>query len=98
MAIARDEARKLAAEGAKLGINVIGGKLMKDGDRYTVNKIDVTALLEELVSHNILLLVNEVEDADGTEVKTCITCGDEYTQDTCPRCANVRSRLRGEGS
>ncbi|MEM7032924.1 MAG: hypothetical protein AAF629_25465 [Chloroflexota bacterium] len=96
MTISRDDARKLAAEGSKLGITVIGGNLYKEGDHYSVNKIDITALLEELVGQNIVLVVSGVEDDAETEVKTCMTCGNEYTQDACPRCANVRSRLRGE--
>lgn len=96
MTISRDAARKLAAEGSKLGVTVLGGTLQKEGERYTINKVDISALLEALLSQNVLLLVDDVEAATEAEVKVCITCGSEYTEEVCPRCANVRSRLRGE--
>lgn len=96
MAISRETARKLAGAGSKFGVTVLGGTLKKEGERYTINKVDVSALLEALVSQNVLLLIDDVEEETEEETKVCMTCGNEYIEDECPRCANVRSRLRGE--
>jgi len=98
MTIARKAARKLSAEASKSGATVIGGQLIKEGDRYIINKIDVTALLESLLSQNVLLFVGAVANEAEEQTKTCLTCGDEYTGHECPRCANVRSRLRGQNN
>ena len=97
MAIARNVARKLSADAAKSGANVLGGMLTKEGDRYLINKTDITSLLETLVDQNVLLLISPVEEENTELVRTCLTCGNEYTGPECPRCANVRSRLRGRG-
>jgi hypothetical protein len=97
MAIDRRDARNLSADGAKVGAIVLGGRLVKEGDRYVINKTDITALLDELVEQNIVLVFGQVAEQDKNSiVHTCLTCGREYTSSECPHCANVRSRLRGE--
>ena len=95
MAISRKAARKLATEANKAGASILGGQLVKDGERYLINKIDVIALLDGLAGQNVLLFLGPVEDEEGEVTKTCLTCGEEYTGPECPRCARVRERLRG---
>jgi hypothetical protein len=97
MAIDRRDARNLSADGAKIGAIVLGGRLIKEGDHYLINKTDVTALLEELIDQNVILVFGQVAEQDlRSLVHSCLTCGREYTGSECPHCANVRSRLRGE--
>ena len=95
MTIDRKAARKLSAEANKAGATVLGGQLVRDGERYLINKTDVTALLETLLEQNVLLFVDAVEQFSGSETRTCRTCGDQYSGAECPRCARVRERLRG---
>ena len=96
MAIDRRDARNLSADGSKVGAVVLGGRLVKEGDRYVINKTDVTTLLDELLEQNIVLVFGAVAEQDQrTIVHTCLTCGREYTGSECAHCANVRSRLRG---
>ncbi len=95
MTIARSTARKLSVDAAKSGAAAVRGRLLKDGNRYILNQTDVTALLEELVDQNILLLIGVIDDEMEEHVRTCLTCGREYTGSECPHCARVRSRLRG---
>jgi hypothetical protein len=95
MTIDHKAARKLSVEANKAGAAVLGGQLVREGNRYMINKTDVTALLETLLGQNVLLFVDEVEQFSGNETRTCISCGDEYSGAECPRCARVRERLRG---
>ena len=96
MTIARNVARKLAADAAKAGVDVLGGTLVKEGERYLINKMDVTSLLEALLDQNVLLFISPVEDETKELARTCLTCGNQYTGLECPRCAQVRGRLRGK--
>ena len=96
MPIDRDTARKFSAEGAKSGATVLGGQLIKENGHYIINKINITTVLEELLDQNVLLVIGVVENETKELIKTCLTCGDDYTGLECPRCARIRSRLRGE--
>ena len=98
MAMNRKIARKLAAEAAKSEVAVLGGQLVTDGSRYVINKTDINALLDALSGQNVLLIIGPVADDETKVIKTCMTCGEEYSGDNCPRCANVWDRLRGEES
>ena len=96
MTIARRDSHRLSAEGAKAGAKVLGGRLTKEGDRYIINKVDVTALLEEMIDENVIVVLGAVNLEEKERVRTCITCGEEYTGSECTRCARIRNRLRGD--
>lgn len=95
MKILQSNARKLASEASKTGAMSVGGKLIKEDGRYWINQIDITDFLEELLEQNVLLVVGVIDLETEERAKTCLTCGREYTGAECPRCARVRSRLRG---
>lgn len=95
MTITRNMARTLSANAAKSGATVLGGQLIKEGERHIINKTDVTALLETLLEQNVLLIVGVITAETEELTRTCLTCGDDYTGSECPRCARVRNRLRG---
>jgi hypothetical protein len=96
MSILRSEARNLSANAARVGARVLGGQLVKEGDHFVINKTDVTKLLETLTDQNVILIVSQVRDEKKEQVKTCLTCGRNYTGPECPHCAQVRARLRGD--
>lgn len=95
MSISSRYARDLSALGSRAGATVLGGQLLKEGERYIINKTDVTGLLESLVGQSVVVVVSSVNQDQADKAKTCITCGRDYTEIECPHCANVRSRLRG---
>jgi len=95
MTISRNAARKLSSEANKAGATILGGQLIKEGDRYIINKTDLISLLNALEGENVLFLVGAVDQEPETLQRTCLTCGEDYTGSECPRCARVRSRLRG---
>ncbi len=95
MTISRKDSQTLSGTAARFGATVLGGTLSKEGERYIINKTDVTELLESLVGKNVLLIAGQVTESHQPEVKVCLTCGREYTEDECPHCARVRARLRG---
>jgi hypothetical protein len=94
MTISRNAARKLSSEASKAGATILGGQLIKEGDRYVINKTDLITLLDALEGQNVLVLVGEVDQETEALKRTCLTCGADYTGSECPRCARVRSRLR----
>ena len=95
MSVSRSDARKLSMDAAKMGATTLGGLLVKNGDRFFINKTDVTQHLENLLQQNVVLVIGTVHDDVKERLRTCLTCGRDYTGSECPRCANVRSRLRG---
>lgn len=94
MTISRKDSQTLSGTAARMGATVLGGTLTVEDGRYIINKTDVTALLESLVGEHVLLLMEKVDLNQKEEVKTCLTCGREYTDSECPYCANARARLR----
>lgn len=97
MSVSRREARTLSTEAVRVGAKVLGGRLEQDGDSFVINQTNLTALLEQLQGRDIVLIVSAVTaDDPSRESKICLTCGHEYTGHECPRCANARSRLRGQ--
>ena len=96
MSVSQKDAHRVLADAAKTGAKVLGGQLsMRDGS-FIINQTDVNELLESLIGQNVFLVVGSVEvDAPENELRTCLTCGRDYVGQECPRCANVRSRLRG---
>ena len=96
MAISRTDARHLAKVGAEMGARVLRGTLIIDADRATINDIN---LLEWLADHHgtEFLLIAAPVGRSGVEqeIRTCYTCGRDFTGDRCPHCAEARARLRG---
>jgi len=95
MTISRNDARSLSSTAASVGATILGGRLTVEDDHFTINKTDVTALLEKLAGRNVILVVTSVDDPQTERARTCLTCGREYTGSECSHCARVRSRLRG---
>lgn len=94
MGISQRDSRTLSGTASRMGANVNGGKLTQQDGQFFVNKTNITALLESLVDENVLVMVGQINEEKIVEVKTCLTCGREYTESECPHCARVRSRLR----
>ncbi len=94
MSISQRDSRTLSGTASRMGAKVVGGKLTQQNGQFFVNQTNVTELLESLLDENILLLAGKINAEKIVEVKTCLTCGREYTESECPHCARVRSRLR----
>ena len=98
MAISKREARRLAKIGMEMGARVWRGTLTVGSDGRV--KIDDQDLAEWLTQHadaELILMAASIERITvDNELKSCYTCGRDYKGQTCPHCAQVRSRLRGD--
>ena len=96
MAISKSEARRLAQESMELGARVLRGELVIGPNEAEINGKKLTEWLKEYEGQEMILVAAPVGAiAIESQIKSCYTCGRDYTGTTCPRCAEARARLRG---
>lgn len=95
-AIRRAAILKLATAAYEMNLDVLNGTLARNVDgRWLVGRQD---LLEWLTAHQneeVVLVLGSLVDERPIEVRTCLTCGRDYTEAECPTCRANRIRLRG---
>jgi hypothetical protein len=95
MTISKSEARKLAKNGLEIGAQVLRGVVNLGPDGVTIDGRDITTWLAQYVDAELVLIAAPVEKTSvEDELKTCFTCGRDYTGHKCPYCAEARARLR----
>lgn len=87
---------KLAAAAYEMDLDVLRGLLHRDekGEWYVGERL----LSDWLAAHDgeeLVLVLGSLEDEREIEVRTCRTCGRDYTDLECPHCRERRIRLRG---
>jgi hypothetical protein len=89
--------RELAVAAYELDSGVVEGRLHRDGegDRWMVDDAKLSEWLAEYEGQEIVLIIASLEDDRPVPSKVCRTCGTEYLGVECPRCREVRVRLRG---
>jgi len=96
MAISKSKARQLAMNATEMGSHVLRGVLKIKPDGANVDGTDVLEWLAQYADSELVLIAVSVGELPiEDEIKTCYTCGRDYTGKTCPHCAEVRARLRG---
>jgi hypothetical protein len=95
MSITRTEARELMSRGYEMGATVLNGPLRRDADgNWMVGDRPLEEVLDELQGDEVLLVASVVGESGGPK-RVCRVCGTEYVGHECPRCRQVRQRLRG---
>ena len=95
MAISRREARDLMSRGYEMGAAVLNGAVERAADGgWLVDGRPLEQILSELEGQEVTLLVAAISEGPGAK-RLCRVCGTEYQGHTCPRCREVRRRLRG---
>ena len=95
MPISKHEARELMSRGYEGEAIVLNGVVEQQADgTWMVAGRPVDDLLRDLDGKEILVVVAEIAGKAGAR-RTCRTCGTEYRGHECPRCREVRRRLRG---
>ena len=95
MNISRSEALTLSTAAYEMGADVLRGQLAKSaGDSgWTIGDTRLDAWLERYADQELIVIIAPVgAKASGKQV--CGTCGAEYSGNQCPRCREVRQRLR----
>ena len=87
---------RLAREAFELDLDVVSGTVTQNESGQWV--IGHHTLDEWLTSHRddeVVLILGSLEDDRPVEMRTCNTCGRDYTDLACPHCRAARIRLRG---
>lgn len=97
MTLSKSEARRLAKNAAEMDARILRGVLTIGPDGAKVEETDVLEWLAQHVDSELVLIAAPVASSilAENEVKSCPTCGRDYTGDACLHCKEVRARLRG---
>ena len=86
----------MAKQGMEIGAQVLRGVVTVGPNGARINDKDIAELLAQYDGAELILVAAPIEQGRAeAELKTCYTCGRDYTGDKCPYCAEARARLRG---
>jgi hypothetical protein len=87
---------KLASAAHEMELDVMTGVLRRGEDgRWRIGDYDLSAWVEAHSGEEMALVLASLDDDRDVEVRTCRTCGRDYTDVECPYCRANRIRLRG---
>ena len=87
---------KLAAAAYEMDLDVSTGVLQQDDTgRWQIGERDLLAWLSAHAGEEIVVVMGSLDDESAVPVRTCRTCGRDYTDLECPTCRANRIRLRG---
>lgn len=87
---------KMATAAHELELDVMNGTLHQDaGGRWLVGDQDLLAWLASHSGEEVVVVLGSLDDDRAVQVRTCRTCGRDYTDLECPYCRANRIRLRG---
>ena len=87
---------KLAADAYEMDMKVLRGALRQDeAGHWWVGEHSVDQWLVEQAQQEVVWVMVSLADERPVEVRTCRTCGRDYTDAECPHCRANRIRLRG---
>ncbi|MBN1177904.1 MAG: hypothetical protein JXD18_01750 [Anaerolineae bacterium] len=98
MSVSRKMAlRDLVSAAYELDASVLHGEMKRaaESGAWAVDNTTLDEWLARFEGQQVYVIVASPEDERPLPSKVCRTCGTEYTGAECPRCLNVRQRLRG---
>lgn len=88
---------KMAAAAYEMDLDVLSGVLHQDdGGHWLIGEEELMSWLAGHQGEEIVLVLGSLEDERDVPIRTCRTCGRDYTDLECPYCRENRRRLRGE--
>lgn len=95
MPVSRREARELMSLGYELGAAVLTGDLQRRADgTWWIGDRALEDVLAGWEGCEVALVAGVLGQGAGT-AQICRVCGTEYEGNACPRCREIRKRLRG---
>ncbi|RLC96294.1 MAG: hypothetical protein DRI77_08805 [Chloroflexi bacterium] len=93
----RASVRELISAAYELNSGVVEGRLHRSAESgcWTVGGAELSEWLARYDGQEIVIIASSLEDDRPMPLKVCRTCGTEYRGAECPRCREVRIRLRG---
>jgi hypothetical protein len=87
---------KMATAAHELELDVMNGILHQDETgRWLIGDHDLAAWLSAHEGEDLVVVLGSLADEREVKVRTCRTCGRDYTDLECPHCRANRIRLRG---
>ena len=87
---------KLAAAAQEIDLEVMSGVARQDENgRWIIGGRQLLDWLSDHEGEDLVLVIGSLADERPVEVRTCRTCGRDYTDLDCPTCRANRIRLRG---
>ena len=84
------------SRGYELGAAVLTGTVQHQADgTWSVGDRSLEEVLAALEGQEIALVADAISEGTG-EKRICRVCGTEYEGHACPRCREIRQRLRGQ--
>jgi hypothetical protein len=97
MSLRKASILKLATGAYEMGLQVLRGELRVDeSGELMVNDRYVRSWLRDMEGDEVVLIAASLDEEREAVVRTCRTCGRDYTEHECPYCRATRFRLRGE--
>ncbi len=97
MSLRKASILKLGSAAYEMGLQVLRGELGRDdAGQLQINGRQLADWLRDLEGQEIVLIAASLEDKREPVVRTCRTCGRDYTEHECPYCRSSRIRLRGK--
>lgn len=87
---------KMANSAYEMNLDVAKGVLTQDEQgHWQVGGRDIEQWLAPYQGQDLVLVLGSLADERPVQVRTCRTCGRDYTDLECPTCRANRIRLRG---
>lgn len=87
---------RLASSAHEMELDVMSGILSRDEDRrWQIGQHDLEEWLSAHESEELVLVLASLKDDRPVKIRSCGTCGRDYTDVECPHCRASRLRLRG---
>lgn len=88
---------KMATAAYELKLDVANGVAWQDENgRWRVGEQDLERWLSAHEGEELVLILGSLADERPVQIRTCRTCGRDYTDVECPHCRASRIRLRGQ--
>lgn len=95
-AIRRAAIHKLASAAYEMELDTMTGVVKQDENgRWFIGNQDLETWLTLHKEEEIVVVLGSLADDRPVAIRTCRTCGRDYTELECPHCRANRIRLRG---
>ena len=87
---------RLANKAYDMDLDTVQGVLKVDENgRWRIGDHSLDEIMRKNLGQEVVVIVGSLDDDRRVRVRTCRTCGRDYTDLECPTCQKNRLRFRG---